>query len=320
MTPVCEDWRGLPAQDAVALVAAEVRVWRRRLDWDVSRAWSLIEPARAAGHLPGFVARDSAGRVTGWTCFLVHRDCLQVAILVAESCEVTSALVDGIVSSAEAACATSFALSVRDAAPGLREALTAQGIAVTTYRYLGMESLTPAADQASNLRRWQGDDVDRMARLCARAYARSHDVRAFAVDGTPDEWSDYVTGLVTRPGGGSFLPDASFAAGTEAGELDAAVITTELAPRTSHIAQLAVDPEARRRGLGRTLMRSAMSRAAAIGYTRMTLLVAKANTPAARLYDQLGFRDYAAFVVAAIGQPRRSTSIALATIGDSARL
>ena len=299
MTTVCEDWRGLGAEEASALVVAEALIWKHRLDWDVSAAWSVVESARAAGRLPGLVARDPAGRVTGWTCFLVHRDSLQVALLVAETRDVTAALVDGIVSSTVAACTTRFALSVRDAAPGLRDALLARGFGATTYRYLSNDRLGDSGICASGdseiqrfpesrVREWESDDLEPMARLGARAYARSKDVRAFAVDGTVDEWTEYVTGLVTRPGCGRFLPEASFSIDREAGELEAAVLTTEVGPSTSHIAQIAVDPGARRRGLGRMLIRAAIARSMALGYRRMTLLVAEANTPAVRLYQQCG--------------------------------
>jgi ribosomal protein S18 acetylase RimI-like enzyme len=328
VTTVCEDWRGLGAEEAAALVVAEALIWRHRLDWDVMPAWNVIEPARAAGRLPGFVARDPSGRVTGWTCFLVHGDALQVAMLVAETRDVTLALVDGIVSSTEAASATRFALSVRDAAPGLRDALIAQGFGVATYRYLTKEGLRDSKSQRFpesqiqrcrdvRIRGWDSDDLEPMARLAARAYARSKDVRAFAVDGTPDEWTDYVTGLVTRPGCGRFLPEASFSIDREAGELEAAILITEVGPGTSHIAQIAVDPGVRRRGLGRTLIQAAIAQSFVLGYTRMTLFVANANAPAVRLYEHCGFRDQAAFVVSAIGQPRRSTSAALATVGDN---
>jgi ribosomal protein S18 acetylase RimI-like enzyme len=328
MSSACEDWRALDAADAVRLVSAEARAWRARLDWDVTQAWTAIEPARAAGRLPGLVARHRTGRPIGWACFLLHHECLQIAMLVAESADATFALVEGIMRSREAAQARNYALCVRDAAPGLRDALVAHGFDVTTYRYMA----SPTGDRCrpdDRLRAWRASDSSAVAQLCARAYARSRDVRAFALGGTAFEWQDYVAGLVTKLGCGRFLRDASFvsdpsrigagAAAEVATEIDGAIVTTDLGAGTAHVAQIAVDPGARGQGLGRALVQSAMGAVVTEGFVRMTLLVAEANAPAATLYEQLGFRDQSTFVVAANRQPRRSNKLALATGGASTR-
>jgi ribosomal protein S18 acetylase RimI-like enzyme len=56
-----------------------------------------------------------------------------------------------------------------------------------------------------------------------------------------------------------------------------------------HIQVLAVHPNANRRGIGTTLMREAISLAVAQRYRLATLLVARDNDPAIRLYRSLGF-------------------------------
>jgi ribosomal protein S18 acetylase RimI-like enzyme len=330
MTAHCTDWRTFGAAEIVPLVEAEAEAWRTRLDWDVTAAWRVIEPARVAGRLPGLVARHPSGRLAGWTCFLSSHDCLQVAMLVADTAEATDALVTGILRSAVIAQTPSCAICVRESAPGLREALRAHGFGVAPYRYLSAalkttsgvvsgeasEETTPEVD-FTRLRPWLPSDAETMASLCARAYREASDVRAFAIHGTALEWSDYITGLVTRPGCGRFLQEASLAAGEP--ELEGAIITTDLGPGTAHVAQIAVDPSAQGRGVGGALMRGSMSAAAALGYERMTLLVAAGNADAVRLYERLGFQDRASFVVAVNRQPRRSRSVALATGGTSTR-
>jgi ribosomal-protein-alanine N-acetyltransferase len=57
-----------------------------------------------------------------------------------------------------------------------------------------------------------------------------------------------------------------------------------------HINTLAVDPALRRRGLGSVLVRHVIADAQAGGADRATLEVRRSNTPALRLYEQLGFR------------------------------
>jgi ribosomal-protein-alanine N-acetyltransferase len=57
----------------------------------------------------------------------------------------------------------------------------------------------------------------------------------------------------------------------------------------AHITNLAVDPEARGRGNGRTLVRSLIELAAKEGCRRATLEVRVGNVAARRLYESLGF-------------------------------
>src|SRR5262245_42252476 len=116
---MCEDWRALTPAEFAPLLSAETDAYRRELYWDVTGAWQLIEPSRVAGALPGFVARDDAGRVRGWTCFLDHHGIRQVAILVSDNDVVTATLIEGIVTAPGAAQARGEIVCVRDAAPGL---------------------------------------------------------------------------------------------------------------------------------------------------------------------------------------------------------
>jgi ribosomal protein S18 acetylase RimI-like enzyme len=325
----CHDWRLLRVAEAVPLVEAEACRWAAELDWDVSDAWRHLEPARVSGRLAGLVYREPSGRVAGWCCYLVHQGTLQVAMLVADTREVTAALLTGVVNSPEASAARSHAICVRQAAPGLRQVLAAHGFGVTKYRYLAGPPSTPV-ELLPGVRSWRSSDVGAAPQLFSRAYPDAQEVRAFAVHGTPEEWRDYTDGLVTRLGCGRFLPEASFVVDVpsaaprprqlaESDDLDGAILTTDLGRGTAHVAQIAVDPIARGLGFGRTLMTAAMASAASRGFSRLTLLVAEANAPAARVYETLGFRDRATFVVALNRQPRRSKSVALATGGASTR-
>jgi ribosomal protein S18 acetylase RimI-like enzyme len=258
--------------------------------------------------------------VLGWTCFLVHHHALQVAVFTAASAIVTERLLDAILATSDAASARAHVVCVRDAAPDLRVALGRRGFDALNYRYLSVKPMFRAAE-ASPGREWRQDDFEPLARLCARAYPGDADVRAFAPLGTEAEWRDYVFGLLAGPGCGTLVPSATFVVDAPSrGELAAAIITTDLGLGTGHIAQVAVDPDARRLGLGTELVGRALGELALHGYRRATLLVSAANAPAMRLYSRLGFRNRAAFVVGVNRQPRRLTSVALATGGASTRL
>lgn len=319
MSIVSVDWRQRPSREVKALIDAEALRWRETLHWDVSVAWMPIEPARAAGHLPGFVAVENGRRLAGWTCYVAQGSTLQIAMIVADTVEATQSLVNAIAQSPEAAACDLHAVSVRDAAPGLAPTLSTDGFAVETYHYMSAPVRRfDAAGAGQHL--WpDDDDPGPVARLCGRAYARATMTRAFAPRGTWIEWRDYVAGLIAGPGCGVFQRDASFVVPGGRGEATAAVLTTELAPGVDHIAQIVVDPDARRRGLARMLLQRAFNAAADADATQMTLLVAASNAPAHALYESMGFVETARFVVGLNRQPRRSNSVALATGGASTR-
>lgn len=315
---ICRDWRDAPSEQATTLVAAEVKAWRDELSWDVRSAWNVVEPARRAGQLPGFLLSRSADADCGWTAFLRHRDTLQVMALVSRTADDTAVLADAVLASREAEDCDSVLVCVRDAAAGLPHVLIDRGFAVEVYRYLTID-LAAGHPRSADLRVWHNDE-EAVARLCQRAYADSMSLRAFARTGHLEDWREYVNGLVRGPGCGEFDIDASFVSGPVRSQaLRGAVLITTIAPRIAHVAQMVVEPEWRGRGLGSRLMRSAMGAAAARGSERMTLLVAAGNSAAVAIYERLGFTDRATFVVAHRDQPRVSTSFALATGGESTR-
>lgn len=308
----CVDWRTCAPIEVAPLLAAETDAWRRQLDWDVTEAWRVVEPARRAGQLPGFVVRDDAGRVTGWTAFLLHRTSLQVLALVALDPAAVDTLVDAILTAPEAALAESVIFCVRGSTPHLQQTLAAHGFQVDPYRYLTLDLTTAGHDRGPShggvserpgMRAWM-DDGRGLADLCARAYADSKEIRAFAPSGSHDEWRDYVDSLLSGPGCGWFRPELSYVVPEAHGcALAGAVLVTDLGLSTAHVAQIVVDPSSRGRGVAGDLMRVVARSALAGGYRRVTLLVSGANRPAAAVYARLGFRDRTSFVVATRSQP-----------------
>ncbi len=132
-------------------------------------------------------------------------------------------------------------------------------------------------------------------------------------DGGPDAWVEYVVGLTATTGCGTFAPDLSVVVPGPDRTLAAVALVSRLGPGMAHLAQLAVHPEAARRGLGTRVLTAAMRGAAAHDLAAMSLLVSADNQSARRLYRGHGFTAAAAFLSAwapASGQPRRSTSVA----------
>lgn len=70
-------------------------------------------------------------------------------------------------------------------------------------------------------------------------------------------------------------------------------VMARIAAGEAEILTLAVNPPARRQGLGRVLVASAAAHAHALGASEMFLEVGKDNAAARALYDRLGFRAVA---------------------------
>jgi ribosomal protein S18 acetylase RimI-like enzyme len=308
-----EDWRLASAEVVGGLLEAERQRWISTLHWDAQPAFDVLERSRQSGQAPGLVAYDADGRPTGFTHYFLHNRRLQIGGLVADSGEVTRQLLDDVLRTPEAELAGEVLCFAFPASTALEGALTRRRFDVTRYSYL-QRALAPATVAApsaapaiaSQLRTWTEDDAVDTVRLFARSYAGSEAAKAFAPRGTLEEWAQYVAQIIKTPGCGRFLPAASVSVQHPADDrLRGLVLTTTLQRDTAHIAQLAVDPTYRRRGLARALVEDASRRAGAAGCWRVTLLVADDNTAARDLYASLGFEPVAHFLHATRQAPNR---------------
>jgi ribosomal protein S18 acetylase RimI-like enzyme len=296
-----ENWAGSDAATVRTLVEREMRAYLDELGWDVSGPWAVVDPARRTGQLPGLLARDQVGRPLGWTAYLALEGHLQVMAIAAADAETTAVLVDGILAAPQVRDCRSVIVCVRDAAaPRLPDTLTSRGFRVEAYRYL-VKPLTDADRQqvpAAIVQPWNGRR-HAMALLCERAYRDAPGVRAFAPDGTLAQWRAYVDSLIDGNGCGEFLPHLSrvVAGGVAGRRLLAGAMLSDLGTGTVHLSQLAVDPSIRRKGLARATVTDALAEASRT-FVRASLLVSSSNGAAARLYESMGFRDHASFVVA----------------------
>jgi ribosomal protein S18 acetylase RimI-like enzyme len=328
MAIACVDWRDADSDDLAAIYAGEIHRWSTVLGWETAASWEQIELGRRLGTVPGLLARDSSGALVGWTFYLLHRDVLQIGGLAAVSETATRALVDGIFASETARRARSITLFVFTDAPGLTSVLSRRGLSVRGYDYLMKplpdrlptsmrDSVAIAREVPPGLRRWRPGDAPAIAALLAAAYPGEDEVRPFAPDGTEAEWTEYVGQLVGASGCGTIMPSGCYVAPAGPDRVIGVVLVTHLAEATAHIAQLAVDPQAQRAGLGRVLVNAACGAASDARCDRMTLLVEGGNVAARRLYDASGFRGVAGFVSAGCGQPMRLISVGLGRVTDS---
>lgn len=310
----CGDWRDAPEEEIRPLYEAEGERWTRALDWNLQPSWAVVETARAAGQLPGVLARDRDGRITGWAFYLLHGDVLQIGALVGERAGIVRALLDAILASPEAALARELSSFLFPRGSAEQAAFVRRRISV--YRHLYLRRVLGEADGATarqaleadgiRLRPWNDADGVALVRLLARAYRQAPSVRCFAPHERLEEWAHYLGQLLRTSACGRFLPGASYVA-ERIGTTDpiGLVVTTAISPRTAHIAQVAVEPELARSGIGRRLVRAASGAAQAGGHQQITLVVADENDPARRLYERLGFGEAAEFLFASRRTPMR---------------
>jgi ribosomal protein S18 acetylase RimI-like enzyme len=311
------DWRDAPAETIQPLLLAERARVLDALHWDLAPSLRLVEQARQRGEIPGLLLHDQDGRSCGWAFFLLARGVLQIGGLRAPSAGGLRLLLDGVIASPEAELAQSVSCFLEATTPSLASALARIRFDLQTHQYLEAPLAGwPALSGRPAVRALGEQDAAALVRLMARCYAGDPNARAFAPQGRLEEWAQYVGQLFSSPVLGTWQPSTSFAVDGPDGALLGAVITTEIARGIGHIAQIVVDPPARRRGLARQLLVAAGAAAASQGTRRLTLLVADSNIAARQLYASTGFTPRGHFLHGMRGPvPRRVGGVTIRATG-----
>ena len=290
--------------------------WANGLQWDLSPSLAILEHARADGTLPGLVVRGPGQSIVGWTYFLVQHGVLQVGALQARTADGVRLLLDAIFRTPEASLAHEVLLFAYPDSTACESALQRRRFTVTRYWYLrrllDRSCVRPVAPGFRPLDEADGPDL---VRLFARAYAGVPGARAFAPHGRLEEWAHYVGQLTRGAALGEFVPEASMVApGALRGTLAGASVVTALAPSTLHLAQILVDPVARRQRLASRMLDTMLAWGVQHERSVATLLVSEHNTAARALYDARGFLPTGYFLQAErpLGRRVLTTSPAVA--------
>ena len=152
------------------------------------------------------------------------------------------------------------------------------------------------------LEAWNWRVEDEAARLVYRAYRGHLDAEINDQYCAPGSARTYLSNMIRYPAGGEFNPAASFVVTEKATGRAVGLILSSVSAEVGHVAQLAVDPDARGLGLGKVLMWASLAKFTELGCQWSTLTVTAANQPALKLYESLGYaerRRVAAYVWAA---------------------
>jgi ribosomal protein S18 acetylase RimI-like enzyme len=291
------DWRDATAEAVQPLLLAERRRVLEALHWDLGPAFKAVELARQRGDVPGLLLTDQHGRHAGWAFYLLANRQLQIGGLQAASAGGLRVLLDGILSSTEATLAAGISCFLEASTRSLPSALTRLRFDLQRHEYLEATLSEPwTRPPVTGVRRFDRADIPEFVRLLAKTYSGQPVARVFAPNARLEEWAQYAAQLLGGPAVGAWQPDQSFVVPDTSGRLVAAIVTTEVARGIAHVAQVVVDPQHRRQGLGRALMAAAGDAARQQGARRMTLMTASDNAPALSLYASLGFAPRGQFL------------------------
>ncbi len=315
-----EDWRTAEPHELAPFYALERLRWLNGLSWETGPTWAMAEQGRRAGTLPGYVARDRDGHVTGWTFFSVDRGSVYIGAVDSDRAETLRDLIDSVLDAPEVAYAKRFRAFLFPRSAAVSVALTRRRFVLTPQLLLSC-SLAPlpwSSDPAPVGRAWNDQDLPGVVRLLARAYAGTSVSEAFAPEGRVEEWVAYVGQLLNTAACGTFLPAASLVVpGDSADRPAGALLTTRISEGVWHVAQVVTDPTRRREGLARRMVTRVCEQAAAAGAKELTLVVDERNDPARALYATLGFRVRSALLYAARGRITRSVTRQADSVGAS---
>ncbi|MFQ5768052.1 MAG: GNAT family N-acetyltransferase [Acidobacteriota bacterium] len=143
--------------------------------------------------------------------------------------------------------------------------------------------------------------------LLKAAYVDSDDSCAAEFYRTVSGCTSYLSTLVHGTECGEFQKSLSCLAREPEGAVVGLLLATEISPWTAHVAQLAVHPSCRGKGIGTRLLDRFHGRSLKAGYRYTSLLVSRSN-PAREWYLRAGYGAKSTFLSYWWAQPGRSPS------------
>jgi ribosomal protein S18 acetylase RimI-like enzyme len=140
------------------------------------------------------------------------------------------------------------------------------------------------------LRAWEEDDFSRAVRVIHRSHRGEHDSRINSQYRTEEGCAELLSILTESIWCGSFMRRVSrVAIERETGNPLGILIASRISARTGHLGQISVLPRYQGLGIGRQLIRDALSDYRELGFDSVTLAVTTANVGAVHLYRSCGF-------------------------------
>jgi GNAT superfamily N-acetyltransferase len=301
------DLRQIRARKLLPLLEEEARYWLEQLHWDYRPSLQLIQKFIDARSLTGYAALED-GQPAGYGFYVLEEHKGLIGGLFVSprypQLEISRMLLGEMLASLRGtpqlarieAQLISFGQACDDV-------LGAEKFRLFTRQFMLLELAAARSQPPSaspwRLERWEDRSFEPCARLIQLSYANHIDGEINDQYRNQAGAAKFLKNIILLRGCGQFLPDASFL--LRSPEIDqpvGAVLTSAVSAGVGHTTQICVLPGYQRSGLGRRLMDASIRALQQRGFRALTLTVTSANTPAVRLYEDLGFSTIKKFSAA----------------------
>jgi ribosomal protein S18 acetylase RimI-like enzyme len=294
------------------LLKEEARLWLMDLGWDYSAVQQVLLSFIREKMLPGYAAFTGGNRPSGYIYFLVNQAKGSIGALYttpATPPDKAQKMADGLVELAIACLQDSSGIRRIESQifpfHGQNYAQIFSKYCFRHYprRYLARNigaDITEKEPAATlKITPWDSTLISRAAAMTAASYREHIDYEIFEDYHTPSNCENYLRGLVTNPGCGFFLPEASFMCLDGHGNPRGYIISSRISGGRALIPQIATHPEWQGRGLGASLMSRCLRQLQAMNFQSVSLVVTGENSRACEWYRRMGFqtrREFGAFI------------------------
>ena len=146
---------------------------------------------------------------------------------------------------------------------------------------------------------WDSALISGAAAMTAESYRNHNDYEILEDYHTPVNCENYLRGLITSPGCGAFLPDASFMCLDAHGLPCGYAVCSRISDGRALIPQIATHPAWQGHGLGAMLINHCLRRLRTMNFHSISLVVTQENSRANEWYRRMGFqpcREFGAFI------------------------
>jgi len=294
------------------LMKEEARIWLTDLGWDYSVTQQVLLSFIREKMLPGYAALTDGKQPAGYVYFLTNRAKGSIGSIYATPTtppDTAQKMADGLVELAIACLQDSseirriesqiFPFHGQDYAWIFNKYGFRRYPRLYLVMNIGNDVAGTGIDAPLKIIPWDSALIGNAAVIAADAYLNHPDHMIFEDYHTPSNCENYLNGLVSNPGCGVVLPDASFMCLDEHGTLCGYIICSRISDGRAMIPQIVTHPARQGRGISTALMNRCLRQLQAMNFHSLSIVVTKDNSRACEWYLRMGFqprREFNAFI------------------------
>jgi ribosomal protein S18 acetylase RimI-like enzyme len=297
--------KNLDAAQILPLMEEEEKEWLSDLGWDYSPVRNILASFVRQRLLPGYVAVINGKDAVGYTYFLVNQSKGIIGALYVTRMTDAQAVTKELLSNTIACLKDYTNISKIEAQImpfnnlDLTSTFTQNGFTYYLRYYMDLD-LTSYDGKAEislqdNILPWNSAYIERAGEMTFLSYRDQVDAEICEDYCSQPGCTGYLRSLVENPGCGIFMPETSFMALDENGNICGYVVCCRISRGFGMIPQIAIHPSYQGLGLGDALMHRSLQQLRLMGFHSVSLTVTKKNQRAYDWYQRLGFRIRKAF-------------------------